>query len=413
VFSGRRGCFAAPAFLLFTGLLRADCTLDAMNGYFRRQLFQPGQDRARTMFLADVRNRQSYAKSERDVANAGCEGKAYAWELLSHIARSTPANGDDWSRWIWQTPVAAKPSSNTAATAAGDFDTFEMVHMNDLAARHAAERMMSVKARKDADELGLRAFPEFPIGSTELKTIWRRIPQNGCVALGVWEDLNGKSIGNAVYGDQKWPRRVLVYDSTSGKPAPDCSRAASPTRDTDRQLRAQDQFIWMRVTPATRRTRFRVLNDVQMADNDLLILVGMHIARKDIADWAWVTAYWKAPVVSPTAQEVLGRDRVIPDSSPWSKYVVKYTLSFQFPCSGALCADQRNFVYNPYLEAVNVPNGTASNCVACHAKARYLSPKVGDIPDTTLVPVEFGGDLKLSRFEGTTMTDYSWTAAKP
>jgi len=161
---------------------------------------------------------------------------------------------------------------------------------------------------------------------------------------------------------------------------------------------------------AERKTRFKPLDGGTLAPNDLLILVGMHIARKDAPDWTWMTAWWKSKDVNPAPQETLGRDRVIPPTSVWSNYVSNYALSFQFPCPERACSDgRRTFVFNPYLEATHLANGTASNCIACHAKARLTALGADE---STTVPVPFGSDLMVYRFEGNTMTDYSWTSAK-
>ena len=412
----RHGCYAAPAFFLLAALLRADCALD-MNAYYQQKLFAPGQDVARTIFLIGLRHQFIF---NRHPATAICQGKAYAWELLGQVAKSTPDSGADWSEWEWSEPGPPKPSRFNAAISlytkangtgtASDFDTFEMIHLNPKAAKYASERMMAPNERKKANALGWRTFEEFPAGSTEVKTIWRHIPENGCIALGIWDDLQGL---RGVFEEGTWTRHALVYDAPPGAAAPACDQAASPTRAEDPRLRAQDRFVWMRVSStilAERKTRFKPLDGGALAPNDLLILVGMHIARKDAPDWTWMTAWWKSKDVNPAPQETLGRDRVIPPTSVWSNYVSNYALSFQFPCPERACSDgRRAFVFNPYLEATHLPNGTASNCIACHAKAR-LTALTGD--DPTTVPVPFGSDLMVYRFEGTTMTDYSWTAAK-
>jgi hypothetical protein len=391
-----------------------------MKGYYNLHLFRPGRSLERQIFLIGLRN-QFIGGDHVDVPL--CQGKAYAWELLGQIAESTPPNGTDWSRWNWQEPGTPQAShfsegiveydKQTDTKTSLDFETFEMIHLNPTAAQHAIRRMMATKVRKRANDLGWRTFEEFPPNSSEVKTIWRRIPKNGCIALGVWDDLNGSTMPG-IYSDDKWKRHVLVYDSPQGSAGGACDQAASPTVGSDPRIRAQDQFVWMRVSATTLTDRFKDPADPthtnKPAVNNLLILVGMHIARKDVPDWAWVTTWWKSKDMDPSPQEVVGRDQVFPTSSVWSNYILNYALSFQFPCLGPGCAqDHRTFVYNPYLEAANLPNGTSSNCIACHAKARYVQK--GDAGgDYFRVPSPFGSDLMLFRFEGTTMTDYSWTA---
>ncbi len=72
-----------------------------------------------------------------------------------------------------------------------NFETFEMIHMNRVADKHASQRILNVKERAKAAQFGWRTFEEFPAGATELKSIWRRIPKGGCISLGVWDDLGG------------------------------------------------------------------------------------------------------------------------------------------------------------------------------------------------------------------------------
>jgi hypothetical protein len=409
-------CLAVPAFFLVTVTLRADCSSDVMMGIYNRHLFRPGQDVARNAFLIELRNT---FLSGLGVNAAYCEGKAYAWELLGQVAKSVPRTGADWSRWKWREPGDPGPSLFNevtgeylkyagAAASPSDFDTFELVHFNPEALKHASRQMIARNVREKANKLGWRDFQQFPSSSTEVKTIWRRIPQSGCIALGVWDGPDGVTAGE-IYGDAKWRRHVLVYDSEKNGPQPSCRMAASRTRDTDPQLRAQDHFVWMRVSSTTVMSRFKAVPDGKsLTKGDLLILAGMHVSRKDIPDWSWMTTWWKGKEVNPTTQETVGRDGIFPEKSVWNHYVATYTLSFQYPCSGTGCSDDhRTFAYNPYLEAANLPNGTSSNCIACHAKARY-----GKAINDGGVPPMFGTDLGVFRFEGATLTDYSWTAGK-
>jgi hypothetical protein len=392
-----------------------------MDAVYQQHLFRPGRDRVRAAFLIRLKNQ--LIKGGTDADTAGCQAKAYAWELLHEVVRHTPSEGSDWTFWGWREPGPIGPSgflqeildiyNRLPKRPPADFDTFEMVHLDPMAKRHASERMLSIPQREKAAKLGWRYFQEFPPDSVALKTVWRRIPQNSCIALGVWDDPDAPITPGPYFEDQ-WNRHVLVYDSVPGRVAPSsCGQAASRTRQTDLRLRAQDHFVWMRVSNSTHTDRFKALLPAggDLKSGDLLILAGMHISRKDVPDWAWATTYWKGKTTGPTVQETAGRDEVFSASSVWSNYVLKFALSFQYPCALPDCRDgRRTFVYNPYLEAGKLLNGTASNCIACHAKARYVRGSVA--ADRSDVPDQFGGDLNLFRFEGTTMTDYSWTAGK-
>jgi hypothetical protein len=393
----------------------ADSCLADMDAYFAQHLFNPGRNVARTRFLMASRFASNFSPAPYD-----CSGKAYAWELLSQIAREAPKPGSDWTHWNWNEPGGNGDSALSDAFTQfvlqnwdperqrenTDFTTFEMVHMNPEASRHAQKKIMDPGKRNEASALGWRSFPDFPAGSTELKTIWRRIPEGRCITLGIWDHPPS---GDAIlYGDAQWDRHVIVYDAPHGKEKPGCSDRGSRPSATGQPLRGQDHFLWMRVDHATQTGRFKSFpKSVQLSQGDLLILVGMHIARKDAPDWAWVTTYWKEDA---SADQTRGRDRVIKAWSPWSKYVLNYSLSFQYPTTPPTGSNTiPNYVYNPYLEAGILENGTHSNCVACHAKARY-SKKA--LEDKTQVPPTLGADLMLHLFENATMSDYSWTAVK-
>jgi hypothetical protein len=409
-----RVAVALPAIFLLAGPVHAGSCLDAMNAYYSQELFQPGKNLQRNRFLVGTRISLTDPLA-LSLAKARCQGQAYAWELLSQVAKSTPDSGADWTNWRWQDPAAPSESAlggafslflqerGTPSEKSEDFDTFTMVHFNPIAAAHAREKMLPDNKRKLAHDLGWRSFEEFPATATSVKTIWRRIPRDGCIALGIWNGVEGRVADGDIYGDDRWKNHALVYDGRRTDAKPDCDHTESPTRKSDQMVKAQDGFIWMRVSKKTPTDRFNSFpTGAKVASGDLLILVGMHISRKDMPDWAWVTTWWKPePLQKP--EEKQGRDKMFPGSSRWNNYVLNYSLSFQYP----ELAGRENLVFNPYLEAGKIRNGTRSNCVACHAKAGYANQTICG----SCVPAHFGDDSMLYLFEGATMTDYSWTSA--
>ena len=92
-----------------------------------------------------------------------------------------------------------------------------------------------------------------------------------------------------------------------------------------------------------------------------LVLVGVHIATKEITNWTWSTFWWTNKATARRKTDPADIQKAIPPQ--YSHYVMDTT----FGPSNSL---GRRSVYNPYLEG-STPNGMKSNCFDCHQNAAY------------------------------------------
>jgi hypothetical protein len=159
-------------------------------------------------------------------------------------------------------------------------------------------------------------------------------------------------------------------------------------------------------------------NCVVLEEGDLLILVGLHIASKEMPEWLWATFWWRYDA-APSGDfwtcgdaqrtEVLGN---VP--TPWSYYSMDVVASFTVekprpkgnnPCGfpGSIKGEELLSAYNPFVEAQE-RNGLRSSCVDCHSRASTDSDKPSDtLTDGTLrgpTAVELEGHVRL---------DYVWS----
>ena len=147
-------------------------------------------------------------------------------------------------------------------------------------------------------------------------------------------------------------------------------------------VRLQD-YYYFKITPeilkAIDKAQVDEFGDVQIGD--YAVLVGMHVATREITDWVWATFWWHdKPDQGPYAQ-----DRPDALKSPWRNYLMNTTLSMDTPLEPD---GSPKIVFNPYIEG-KFANGPVSNCMTCHN--RSTSPSLGE---------EFCGALPITRGSG-------------
>ncbi|MGA8027761.1 MAG: hypothetical protein WB992_11495, partial [Bryobacteraceae bacterium] len=130
------------------------------------------------------------------------------------------------------------------------------------------------------------------------------------------------------------------------------------------------------------------------------VLVGFHLATREIPDWVWATFWWHPHRCKRGSQDFsAGRSQAL--KTPWRNYVMDATLSMETPHEPVTNDPKRCF--NPYLEAP-LPGGIASNCMRCHRQAAYpvgcMDVRSGQLSDNNL-----------DYFSNVTKTDYLWTLA--
>ncbi len=101
-----------------------------------------------------------------------------------------------------------------------------------------------------------------------------------------------------------------------------------------------------------------------------VVMVGFHIATRELKNWTWSTFWWvNRPSLSPDMSD-MPPDLKLP--AGYQHFSMDAMLSPDTPNQADLIqgfkADRP--VFNPYLEGAPA-KGTTSNCLSCHAVARY------------------------------------------
>jgi hypothetical protein len=247
---------------------------------------------------------------------------------------------------------------------------------------------------------GRREIDEFPSGTVVLKTSWRRVPSDGTpVPVGIWDEALGN---RAAVPERTWkncvnvttdPKRVSTMSSPCGMSS--SGPIQGPTLSTE-------EFYSFRVgnPKDVQDVRLPEPDRSALQAGDQLILLGLHAAVKAIPDWVWATYWWK-PHALQTAVEKRDRPEVLEKRKFWRNYLHGIGVSMRVPY------DSAGFpvaVFNPFLEAGQLPNGTASNCMSCHSVATY--PCV--TADLSNAPY-LGVGKPIDHFEARVKTDYLWS----
>lgn len=165
--------------------------------------------------------------------------------------------------------------------------------------------------------------------------------------------------------------------------------------------------------------------------DDVLILVGMHITSKQTPEWLWATFWWRGEdryKGSYWTCQNAQRPRALDNEPPWKNYsmdaVASLRLGKPMPETAAdldcgapprlatqsepdLNRQQFFAAYNPFVEA-GLGNGLKSTCVNCHARAT-----TNNTNDQAFVPpISDRLSPHFWELEGHIRLDYLWSLGR-
>ena len=253
---------------------------------------------------------------------------------------------------------------------------YRCIRTNRLHEAHVLDRLA-----RDTAVSGIptapRSIPAFPREAAIVKSVWWPVPADGVVPLPVWDaEQNGPRLTGNDY--PTWRRVVAISRRTF--PGRDAARTdVDFIGRTFRGVRhvGSDAFCHIAVDrrmaaqlmadPAAHKTAMMVLGRPLRA-NDVLVLVALHVATREIADWVWGTFWWHD--AADSGRFAAQRPAVI--TGAWRNYLMNVSFDADLPPE----RDGRPHVaYNPWLEA-RLPDtgsggGLVSNCTACHHRAAW------------------------------------------
>lgn len=269
-------------------------------------------------------------------------------------------------------------------------------HYNSEALHHIREHGLNQRATlrsliAASAATAPREVPAFPRAAAVLKTVWWPAPATGAVALPVWDAALNPS--NAQGNDYPtWPRLVGVCGPVpaigGAVDAEFLGRVVHAEHCVSRQLfytvvlDAPLAALVMR-DPAARNLAAMVLGR-PLRTHDVLLLVGMHVATREITDWVWGTFWWHD---RPNEGEyAAARPDELP--APWSSYLMSVAFDAELPHEPD---GSPHVAYNPWFEARFADrghgNGVVSNCMSCHRRAAFPAAQPFVVSRGRTVPV--------------------------
>lgn len=336
------------------------------------------------------------------------------WRLLVPFARRTEGLPDpsEWQPRFGLMPLSEKSGisssrvalqrafeQETAPSEPGELPLYELTFFNTVAANFIKESGLNVPDTVARLRRELRREIEFPRGSVAVKTFWYVVKPGEVINVRVWD-------WNAIGNRTRLPEDLLPTRCVAQEPRQGC-------------LVAQDAFYTLRVQDPS---DFTCDDCPPLEAGDLLILVALHIASKEMPEWLWATFWWRdadAPSGTFWTCGDAQREAVLGEVGlPWSNYSMDVTASFTMakprPRNQAEAAcgfpgeigegEQLRAAYNPFVEAF-FENGLKSSCVDCHSRATTNREDIrNDVPEVN----EPAGPA-LRDLEGHVRLDYMWS----
>jgi hypothetical protein len=251
---------------------------------------------------------------------------------------------------------------------------FTHVRANGL---QSASHLMAIANAQGAADINREnnSIPAFPRDSVVIKTVWWPVPAEGIVPLPVWDPASNppRAGGN----DYVTWSRVVAVSARPGFGAPGATvdlefagRAFTHVRalgvDDLYHFTLDERMAGMLMRDAEARTAARLVLGRQLRAGDMLALVALHLATRELTNWVWGTFWWHdRPDEGPHAAPHRGDT-----SPPWTHYLMSVSFDTDIPRESD---GSPHVAFNPWLEG-RFPDsgqggGLTSNCMACHQRA--------------------------------------------
>lgn len=316
--------------------------------------------------------------------------RRHAWDLLAMVTAPGAGGQPQWRTWHERSEVLERSSSSpggfegTSPSAVPSetgrqrrggaaplhLATALSVHFNPAAEQHvrangygSAETYAKLKSTFDSQGAvaAERKLADFPGDAVTVKAMWRIVPASSSPGetwvLPVFDPTERDA--SASYPTNKWDRSVVL--DMSGKDVPEGTTADVNIPRQPRKARVVSINRFYHITLGAEQARA-----VNASPGDVAVLVGLHVATREIPTWVWATYWWHD---RPDEGEfAAGRPGEIA-GSVWGNYLMN--VEFGDGRNGASKAPRRP-VFNPYLEA-QLKRGITSNCFSCHQQASLTS----------------------------------------
>lgn len=263
------------------------------------------------------------------------------------------------------------------------FDRIRLVNQ-PLYLKDTLDKLCGNKDNEKVCGTGVQDIDAFPRPAVALKAFFLNAPQNVCTLIGSW-DFKRIVPGFTDNELNLWGRPVWVENG---------SGSCDDQRKNDQTVVPLSDVYSIPVPPASgpgRKGRMASIRreDIDEAfpgakEGDRLVLLGMHVATREIANWVWATFWWHdRPDAGPFSD-----DRPEQVQGVWRHYLMNMSYDMDNPRE---TDGTPHIAYNPYLEG-SIRDGAVSNCMSCHHRATWPPQDKPDvlISDGSVYPTLLG-----------------------
>lgn len=270
---------------------------------------------------------------------------------------------------------------------------------------------------------GIGSIPPFPNSSVTIKpTYYVGSETDSLIQIPVWP---GAPVPAAGFPNNNWPR--CVYADVHNRQQP--NRAVVPALQSQTNpdsIKAAtcnlSDFIYFKVDTAM--AMHMNASDSSNGGNgpnfaqpgSIAILVGMHVATKEISNWTWQSFYWAPNPAQPfdPSSNLAASLRPSQLQGAASHYALVAAYAMVLPNQpingGTNTGTTAVYGYNPYLEAgftglspntANNQFGVQSNCMSCHS----LATPDGSLPYNTDIYISMNDPMFVNKVQ----LDFAWS----
>jgi hypothetical protein len=364
-------------------------------------------------------------------------GWAGSGEILRHVDAHFGSGGDPSSRPATDVRLGGErvsPTSQTLARRGGSRsggahdgagasargvvrrpEPAVSIYFNPAAAEHMRRNGYDAPGtfatlKEDLDRAGAppaaRTIAAFPREAVAVKAMWRIVrgaPAAGEVwVLPTWDPETAKASGAAAaLPPSKWRRSVVIDFSGRDVPPDETVEVNLPGQPRVSRVVSIDRFFHITLDA-------RQAADLDASAGDTAILVGLHVATKELPTWVWATYWWHdRPDLGEFAA---GRPEAI-SRGVWGNYLMNIDLGDPAGSGGGARfgdgGSGRRAVFNPWLEG-GLKGGTASNCLSCHQQASLTAQLLAAPFAPVRATPRSDGDAV---FRDRIRTDFVWSVA--
>ncbi len=339
-----------------------------------------------------------------------------------------------------------------------DTDMVEVVAYNKAAEDYAIDnKIFYLSSLKSMQKGPYSKTPEFPSKAITIKPVYKVITQNklsnGIYTMAAW---NGPEYKKGGFPEKDWESCIHVNTSESNDTNPSGTLDYNCNEITTENTYFLNDFIHFKISKEQADSynteikgdlkgqlknkeitekKYNELIKISLSEKgDIALLVGMHVATKEIKRWVWQTYWWSPTPLTPStpsSNDIASSRNGINLKGAANHYAMGVAYSMLIPAQpyeGGKNEGELVIAFNPYLESgfgegtftgstsyiynkgnkINTNLGVTTNCMTCHMGAienvkNYNSKEVGI----------YFGDSYLSykdpMFKDKLMLDFSWS----